>query len=148
MRQALKLPVNRARLRDTVISEAGRNSVQDLANRLVTQADEFLVAFTPEAKNVREGGSFIADARRLRAAAANFRDEVPRAFEVYQLAAAFRDVDALWQILARRTNRIAPGQNGPTVQRLEGISQTIAQVQQMLGMPGFPTPVGPVAQQP
>jgi hypothetical protein len=146
MRQALKLPVRQAEIRDSVVSNEGRNSMLELADRLITQLDDFLIAFTPEAREVREGGYFIADARRLRAAAASFRAEIPRAIDVSQLAGAFRDVDALWQVLARRTNRIAPGQNGPTIQRLEGIWQTVTEIQRMLGMPGFPTAVGPMAQ--
>jgi hypothetical protein len=145
MRQTLKLPPRLPEISVSVIPNNGPSPLLALANRLIEQLDDFLIVFTPEAKDVREGGSFIADARRLRGAAANFRDEIPRAIDVGQLAYAFRDVDALWQVLARRANRIAPGENGPNIQRLEIIWQTITEIHRMLGMPGFPTPVGPAA---
>jgi hypothetical protein len=145
MRQALKLPVPQADLGASAIPVDGRTPVLALADRLVAQTDDFLIAFTPEAKDVREGGYFIADARRLRAAAADFRDAIPRAIDVGQLAYAFRDVDALWQILARRTNRIAQGRSGPNIQRIENIGQTVAEIHRLLGMPGYPAVVGPFA---
>jgi hypothetical protein len=145
MRQALKLPVPQADLGTSAIPLNGRTPVLALADRLVAQLDDFLVAFTPEAGGVPEGGSIIADARRLRAAAADFRDAIPRAIDVGQLAYAFRDVDALWEILARRINRIAQGRTGPNVQRIEGIGQTIAEIHGLLGMPGSPATVGPFA---
>ncbi len=90
-----------------------------------------------------EGGYFIADVRRLRGAAAEFRVAIPRAIDVGQLAFAFSDVDALWEVLARRTNRIAQGRTGSNVQRIEGIGQTVTEIHQMLGMPGVPAVVGP-----
>src|SRR5262249_50148248 len=120
----------------------GQTPITELADRLVRQADEFLIVFTPEARNVSEGGYFIADVRRLRAAAAAFRAQIVRAIDVGQLAFAFQDVGALWEILARRTNRIA-GQEGPNVQRIQGIGQTVAEIHRLLGMPGYPAVVGP-----
>jgi hypothetical protein len=35
---------------------------------------------------------------------------------------------------------------GPNVQRLEGIWQSVREIHRRLGMPGFPTPVGPLAE--
>src|SRR5262249_11061474 len=98
---------------------------------------------TPEARNVHEGGYFIADARRLRGAAASFREMIPRAIDVGQLANAYQDIDALWEVLARRTNRISQGRPGATVQRVETIGQTVTEIHRLLGMPGIPSTVGP-----
>jgi len=145
MRQILKLPIPQADVTTTLMPINGRSGLREVADRLVAQTDDFLIVFTPEARNVREGGYFIADARRLRAAAADFRSAITRAVDVTDLAFAFRDVDSLWQVLARRTNRIAPGEGGPNIQRLEGIWQTVGEIHRSLGMPGFPTPVGPLA---
>jgi hypothetical protein len=145
MRQMLKLPIRQADPVTSPIPTNGLNGLRGAADRLVAQTDDFLIVFTPEARNVREGGYFIADARRLRAAAADFRSAISRALDTSDLAFAFRDVDSFWQVLARRTNRIAPGEGGPNVQRLEGIWQSVGEIHRTLGMPGFPTPVGPLA---
>ncbi|MBV8268694.1 MAG: hypothetical protein JO252_20380, partial [Planctomycetaceae bacterium] len=80
---------------------------------------------------------FLADAQRLQAAAADFRQDAARGLNTGQLAYEFRDVDALWQRLARRTNRIARGRSGPNIQQVASMGQTIAQIHQLLGMPGF-----------
>ncbi len=96
MRQALKLPAAPGDQSTTLLPSNARTPTLALADRLVSQVDEFLIAFTPEAGQVTEGGNFIVDARRLRAAAADFREIIPRAIDVGQLAYAFRDVDALW----------------------------------------------------
>jgi hypothetical protein len=144
MRQTLGLPVRQSDLAASAIPNDGRTPVLALAERLVTQADEFLIVFTREARNVPEGGYFIADVRRIRGAAAEFRAEIPRAIDVGQLAYLFREVDALWEVLARRTNRIAQS-NTADVQRIEGIGQTVTEIHQLLGMPGIPAVVGPFA---
>ncbi len=143
LRQALKLPVPQSDLASSAVPAAGRSTLLALAERLIAGADQFLVAFTPDARNVAEGGYFIADVRRLRGAAAEFRAEIPRAIEVGQLAYAFREVDALWDVLARRTIRIARDPTAANVQRIEGIGQTVTEIHQMLGMPGIPTVVRP-----
>jgi hypothetical protein len=142
IRQALKLPVRESDQSTGVVTAAGNTPVPALAERLIRQVDEFLVVFTPEARNVREGGYFIADARRVRGAAAEFREVIPRAIDVGQLAYAFREVDALWEVLARRTNRIAQGES-PNVQRIEGIGATVSEIHRLLGMAGIPAVVGP-----
>jgi hypothetical protein len=142
MRQSLKLPIPPADQSASAAPVGGQTPITALADRLVAQADDFLIVFTREARNVSEGGYFIADARRLRAAAAAFRAEIPRAIDVGQLAGAFQDVDALWEVLARRTNRIA-AQESPNVQRIAGIGQTVAEMHSLLGMPGIPATVGP-----
>ena len=85
LRQSLKLPV-RGDVSPSAAPVGGRSPVLTLADRLIAQADDFLIAFTREARNVPEGGYFIADVRRLRAAAAEFRAAIPRAIDVGQLA--------------------------------------------------------------
>ena len=142
LRQSLKLPV-RGDVSPSAVPVGGQSPVLTLADRLIAQADDFLIVFTREVRNVPEGGYFIADVRRLRGAAADFRAGIPRAIDVGQLAAGFSEVDALWEVLARRTNRIVQGGTGSNVQRIEGIGQTITEIHQMLGMPGVPTVVGP-----
>jgi hypothetical protein len=142
LRQTLKLPVRDRDVNPSPLPVEGRSSVAGLADRLITQLDDFLFVFTREARYVAEGGYFIADARRLHGAATEFREVIPRAIDVGQLAYAFRDVDALWQVLARRTNRIAAGP-GSNVQRIEAVGQTVAEIHTLLGMPGVPAVVGP-----
>jgi hypothetical protein len=142
LRQSLKLPVPRAELNASAIPVEGRTPVLELAERLVAQTDAFLSVFTPEARNVAEGGYFLVDARRLHAAGNAFRATIPRAIDVGQLAYAFQEVDAIWEVLARRTNRIAQGRTGSNVQRIEAIGQTVAEIHRLLGMPGVPTMVG------
>jgi hypothetical protein len=144
MRQTLKLPVPQADLNASAIPINGRTPVLELADRLIAQTYAFLSVFTPEARNVAEGGYFIADARRLQVAGAAFRDTIPRAIDVGQLAYAFQEVDAIWEVLARRTIRISQGRGGSNVQRIEGIGQTVAEIHRLLGMPGVPTMVGSV----
>lgn len=148
IRQALKITAPRSEPGTSnlplsiSISNEYRSNVGSRADQLVTQVDDFLIVFTPEAKNVTEGGEFIADARRLRAASSAFRAEIPLAINIGQLAFAYRDVDALWQRLARRTNRIAEVRDGSHIQRLVTIRQTVSEIHRILGMPGFPAEVG------
>ena len=123
--------------------QRGQTPVLALADRLITQADEFLVVFTREARIVPEGGYFIADVRASAVRRPSSAPSIPRAIDVGQLAFAFGEVDAMWQILARRTNRIAQGRTGSNVQRIEGIGQTVAEIHRLLGMPGIPAVVGP-----
>jgi hypothetical protein len=141
LRQSLKLPAREDGSPNAGVG--GQDSILALADRLIAQADEFLSVFTREVRNVPEGGYFIADVRRLRGAAAEFRAVIPRAIDANQLAPGFSEVDALWEVLARRTNRIAQGRTGANVQRIEGIGQTVAEIHRMLGMPGVSAVVGP-----
>ena len=54
----------------------------------------------------------------------------------------FRDVDALWQRLARRVNRVARGRMGPNIQQVQRIGATCEQIHRVLGMPGYPPVLG------
>jgi len=122
----------------------GASPVVGLSTQLVEQVTEFVQAFGPMAGNVPDGGALLADAQRLQAAAADFRQDAARGLPPNQLAYEFRDVDASWQRLARRVNRVARGRLGPNIQQVQRIGGTCEQVHRVLGMPGYPPAlVGP-----
>jgi hypothetical protein len=103
---------------------------------------DFVVWSGPTTAGVPEGGSFLADAQRLLDAAANFRQDAVQGLNPGQLAYEFRDVDACWQRLARRTNRIARGRTGPNIGQVARIGETCEQLHRALGMPGYPAAFG------
>jgi hypothetical protein len=109
-----------------------------LADKLVTQLDEFLVGFAPTARVASEGLQNLADATRLRDASARFRDLAAQGAPPNQLAFAFRDVDIYWQRLGRRVERLAKGRSGPNIDRVRMLGQTCEQLHQILAMPGYP----------
>jgi hypothetical protein len=113
-------------------------TILGLADRLVKQSDAFLFEFTQRARDVPEGGEFIADARRLQAAATEFRNSIKQGILPNVLAAQYRDVDLNWQRLARRTNRIAQGRSGPYVQAIAQLGETTTELHRLLGLPGYP----------
>jgi hypothetical protein len=115
-----------------------RPTMLSLADQLIRQTDAFLFEFTQRAKDVPEGGEFIADARRLQAAATEFRNSIEQGLLPNMLAANYRDVDLNWQRLARRTNRIAQGRTGPYVQAIAQIGETTTELHRLLGLPGYP----------
>ena len=59
------------------------------------------------------------------------------------LALSFRDVDAIWQRLARRVNRIAKGRTGPNIQQVGKIGETSEVIHRALGLPGYAPVLGP-----
>ncbi len=143
LRQNLGLPNAPQDLTNSAIPLSGPSPVVALADQLVNQVNAFLLVFGQTAGAVPEGGLFLANAQRLQAAAANFRQDAAQGLSPGQLAFEFRDVDALWQRLARRTNRIARGRTGPNIQQVGLMGQTIAQIHQLLGIPGYAPIVGP-----
>jgi len=116
----------------------GEAPIVGLSNQLAGQVNEFVQGFGQVAGNVPEGGVLLADAQRLQVAAANFQRAAAGSPPPNQLAYDFRDVDASWQRLARRVNRVARGQAGPNIQQVLRISATCEQVHRVLGMPGYP----------
>jgi len=141
VRQTLGLPNAPMALNGTILAPqlTGVGSpIGGLTDRLLAQLNDFLNVFGPDAGAVPEGGLFLQDAQTLQAAAAQFRDEVVKGPDPARLAYDFRDVDAVWQRLARRTNRIARGRSGPNVRKIEAIGQTLAEVHRLLGIPGYP----------
>ena len=141
IKQQLGLVTNRAELSGTVIVENGPSPVVGLAGRLVEQVNAFLQVFSQTGAAVPEGGLFLADAQRLQAAAVNFQQDTARGLNPGQLAFEFRDVDGLWDRLARRTNRIARGRVGPNIEQVGKMGQTIAEIHSLLGIPGYPASV-------
>ena len=115
----------------------GAPPIVGLASELNQQVDEFVRVFSQTAGNVPEGAFILADAQSLQAAAADFRKDAARGLAPNQLAYEFRDVDAIWQRLARRVNRIARGRIGPNIQQVQRIGGTCEQVHRVLGMPGY-----------
>lgn len=116
----------------------GSPPIVGLSNQLVEQVNGYIEAFGPTAGGVPEGGAMLADAQRLQAAAAGFQQATARGLPPNQLAYQFRDVDAHWQRLARRVNRIGRGRTGPNIERVQQLGQTCEQVHRVLGMPGYP----------
>jgi hypothetical protein len=121
---------------------ASASPIVGLSNQLVQQISDFVQVFGPTAGNVPEGGAILADAQRLLAAAADFQQDAARGLPPNQLAYEFRDVDATWQRLARRVNRIARGRQGPNIQQVQRMGATIEQLHRVLGMPGYPPVLG------
>jgi len=54
------------------------------------------------------------------------------------MADEFQDVDACWQRLVRRVNRISRGRTGPNIQQVQKMGATCEQIHTVLGMPGYP----------
>ncbi len=118
--------------------------LEPLADQLVAQLNEFLQNYAPTARVVPEGMQSLDDATRLRAAAVEFQREVAQGQAPNQLAFAYRDVDAYWQRLGRRVQRIAGNRTGPNINRVWEIGRTCEQLHRMLAMPNasmtFPPP--------
>ena len=120
----------------------GASPIVGLANQLAEQVNEFVQTFAQTAGNVPEGGAMLADAQRLQDATAGFQQNVARGLPPNQLAYGFRDVDAIWQRLARRVNRVARGRVGPNIQQVQRIGVSCEQVHRALAMPGYPPVLG------
>ena len=120
----------------------GAPPIVGLSNQLAEQINEFVQVFSQTAGNVPEGGLMLADAQRFQAAAADFRQDAAGGLPPNQLAYKFRDVDASWQRLARRVNRVARGRVGPNIQQVQRLGVTCEQVHRVLGMPGYPPVLG------
>jgi hypothetical protein len=111
--------------------------VTQWADRLDRQVDELIANFAPTVGVVPEGRDMLNEMVRLRDDVRNFRRNAARGADPGHLAFDFRAVDADWQRLARRFNRVARGRTGPNIRRVQEIGETCAQIHQVLGMPGF-----------
>jgi hypothetical protein len=138
LRQALGMRVETAATAGTLLVPSGPSPVVALADQLVQQVTAFLQVFSATGGRVPEGAFFLADAQALQAAAEAFRQSVAASSPPGQLAFEFRNVDVLWQRLARRTNRIARGRVGPNIEQVARIGQTVADIHRLLGIPGYP----------
>ena len=116
----------------------GPSPIVPMSGQLVEQVQAYVNSFASMAKGEREGLAAIGDAQRLLAAASLFRQNAAQGLPPNQLAHEFRDVDATWQRLVRRAERIAHGRNGPYVQQVRAIGGTCEQIHRVLGMVGYP----------
>ena len=123
-------------------AEGGRSPLSALADQLVQQTGAFAQAFGPASGDIQDGETLLADAERLRAAAADFREDAGRGLAPNQLAYEFRDVDATSQRLARRVGRLGRGRPRPGIQQYQRIGETCEQIHRVLGMPGSPPMLG------
>ena len=143
VRQNLNLPTPPPQVATTLQPAQGPSPIVALADRLAQESEAFLQVFGATSPRVPERGYFLIDATRLRDAAVDFRQDVARDLPANQLAFEFRQVDALWQVLARRTARIARGRTGPNIQQVQKLGDIIGQIHQLLGMPGYPAALPP-----
>ena len=115
----------------------GPSPIAGLADQLSQQIDAFIAVWTPTAGAVPEGGAMLADAQRLQAEAADFRRDAAQGFDAGRLAYEFRDIDATAQRLSRRVARVARGRVGPNIAQVQKVGDTVGQIHQALGMPGY-----------
>jgi hypothetical protein len=141
LKQVLGLNNPPESLAGTALAAHGRSPVVALADQLLEQINAFINAFALNSGTVLDGNLLLADAQRLQTAADEFRQDAARGLTPGQLAFEFRDVDALWHRLARRTNRVARGWTGPSIEQVTRMGQTLAEIHRLLGMPGFPARV-------
>lgn len=117
----------------------GPSPLVAMSDQLLQQVDSFVQVFGPTARDVPQGEYILADAQRLQVAAGDFRQDVARGPQIdpNALATEFQDVDACWQRLVRRVNRIGRGRTGPTIQLVQKMGSTCEQIHTVLGMPGY-----------
>lgn len=133
------LPVRPPRPIPTPVPVSPR--VEQLAGVLVDQAEAFLQVFAATSAKVPERQQFLAESSRLRDSAVGFLQAVQSGLDPGQLSGRFREVDANYQRLARRTYRVAKGQTGPNIQQVGLMGRTIADLGQILAYP-FELPPG------
>ncbi len=121
----------------------GPSPLVAMTDQLVQQVDVFIQVFATTARDVPQGQYILADAQRLQAAAADFRQDIARGPQIDPnvLADEFEDVDACWQRLVRRVNRVGGGRTGPNIQQVQKMGATCEQIHTVLGMPGYPPTV-------
>ena len=125
--------------------EAEQEPLVAPADRLIARSDDFLRSFAPAAATVPDGPGILADARRLRIAAAEFREEAAGGLDLPQLAFKYRAVDATWQRLARRINRAG---DRPELQTAPAVAEAAADLHRRLGLPGASPAIGKPAPRP
>ena len=115
----------------------GPSPIAGLADQLAEQIDAFVAVWTPTAGAVPEGVYMLADAQRLQAEVADFRRDAAQGLDAGRLAFEFRDIDATAQRLSRRVARVARGRIGPNIAQVMKVGETVGQLHQALGMPGY-----------
>ncbi|WZP00079.1 hypothetical protein EP7_001696 [Isosphaeraceae bacterium EP7] len=112
--------------------------VNALSDQLVGQVSDFLRVFSSNSAQVPERAGFLSDAERLRIAAIKFQRDASTGMTVGDLAFRYRDVDASYRRLARRTDRVAKGRLGPNIAQIGVMGQTCSQIADYLALPGYP----------
>ena len=140
IRGQLNLPTPPPGPRVVLRPARGPSPLVVMTDQLVQQVDTFIQVFGTTARNVPQGEFIMADAQRLQAAAADFQQDVARGPQIDPnvLADEFEDVDACWQRLVRRVNRIGGGRTGPNIQQVQKMGATCEQIHTVLGIPGYP----------
>lgn len=109
-----------------------RRAVAGLADLLANQAEEFLQAFSLDARQVPQGGLFLADATALRNSALRFRDLADQGAPPEVLASEFQAVAANWQQLEGRMALVSRGRIGPNIATALQMGQTVEQISRQL----------------
>lgn len=138
--QNLGLPARQPAVEVAVVAPAtgGPSPLVGLSDQLVATTGAIQQAFTAAAGQVTQGPEMAADAQRLNAAALDFRGGVAQGLPPNVLAFKFREVDACWQRMARRVNRVARGNIGPNVAMVLNLGNLCGQIHTALGLPGYP----------
>jgi hypothetical protein len=116
--------------------------VNAMADALLAEVSGFVQAFAPDARGVPEGPAMLVDAQRMQAAAATFRDEAARGADPGRLAATLNEVDAHWQRLWRRVQRVMRGRTGPRIQQVENLGTRCQEIHEALGTLGGVPAIG------
>lgn len=85
-----------------------------LADRLAGESESFVRAIAANARILNESGAFIAEGRRVQAAALRLRQVA--ATDPARVGWELRNLDASWQDLYARVRRVSRGRAGPFVQ--------------------------------
>ena len=104
-----------------------------LADQLAGQADQFIGMISANARIINGAGAFVADGRRMRAAALRLR-QAAEAGDPNGMAQELRNVDAAWQALSIRLDRVSgprirAGVVGPFAGQALQIGGTVGQLQ-------------------
>jgi hypothetical protein len=115
----------------------GPSPVAGLADQLANETNTFIANFMPTAGRVPEGRFMLAEAQQLQVAATSFCQSVYANLPPAQLAQQFANVNACWQQLGGRVQRIARGHVGPNIAQVQKLGIICSQIGQTLGMPGY-----------
>jgi hypothetical protein len=112
----------------------GVSPVAGLADQLLNETSTFIAGFVQNAARVPEGRFILAEAQQLQTAANGFRQQAYSNLAPSQLAQQFMNVNACWQRLGQRVQRISRGQVGPNIARVQNLGAICSQIGQLLGI--------------
>jgi hypothetical protein len=115
----------------------GGSPVAAMADQLVGETNAFINNFVQTAARVPEGRFMLAEAQQLAVAANAFRQSAYSNLPPGQLAQQFGNVSACWQQLGQRVQRVARGQVGPNIAKVQELGIICSQIGQALGFPGY-----------